>query len=214
MTFRWKLAQFFEIRWWHHYLRNKDVSTYLDWKKAYWRDFLKHAGMEVPLGACVLDAGCGPAGIFMVLDGRQVEALDPLLGQYERELAHFKRTDYPNVRFVESPLESFEPPKLYDWVFCLNAINHVADLKRCFDRLAALTAPGGTIAISVDAHNYPWLKHLFRAIPGDVLHPHQYDLKEYESLLDNKECRIVRTLCLKKEMIFGYYLLVAQKSGI
>lgn len=214
MTFRWKLAQYFEIRWWRRYLRDKDVSAYIDWKKTYWHNFLKKAALEVPLGASVLDAGCGPAGIFMVLDGRQVEALDPLLGQYERALAHFRRRDYPGICFVEGALETFEPPTLYDWVFCLNALNHVANLEHCVDRLAALTAPGGTLVISVDVHNHLWLKRLFRAFPGDVLHPHQHDLKEYGHLLEHCGCKVVKTLCLKKEEIFSYYLLVVQKSGI
>lgn len=210
MTFRWRLAQFFEIRWWRHYLGNKDKSAYLDWKKTYWRDFLQKAGIEVPLEATVLDAGCGPAGIFIALDKQLVDALDPLLSQYEAQLPHFRRADYPNVHFVECLLEVFDPAKSYDLVFCLNAINHVADLERCFDRLVALTTPGGMVAVSVDAHNHAWLKGLFRAFQGDVLHPHQLGLKEYEALLTRRDCQIERRIPIKKSVIFTYYLLIAR----
>ena len=209
MAFRWQLAQFFEIRWWRRYLRNKDHGVYTAWKKAYWRDFLAKTGLEVPLNARVLDAGCGPAGIFMMFNKQQVDALDPLLGLYERQLPHFRRSDYPNVRFFESRLEAFETKTIYDLVFCVNAINHVADLDLCLDRLVALVAPGGKIVMSVDAHNYPCLKRLFRFFPADILHPHQYGLKEYEALLVERGCKIERVLSLKKELIFTYYLLVA-----
>jgi len=210
-SFRWRIAQFFEIRWWQRYLRSKDKWTYLNWKLAYWRDFLTKSGIKITSDAKILDAGCGPAGIFLLPVGGSTDAFDPLLGEYERLLPHFQQSDYPHVRFFESALETFSPPIQYDVVFCLNAINHVADIDQCFDQLVLFTRPSGTLTVSVDAHNYGWLKRIFKAFPGDILHPHQYDLKEYTAMLTQRGCRIDGTILIKKEWIFNYYLIVATK---
>ncbi len=211
MSLRWKIAQFFELRWWLRYLSDKDKTTYLDWKKAYWRQFLSETGLNLPTGAKVLDAGCGPAGIFTILSDCQVDAVDPLINSYQQRLPHFNATDYLHTRFFAQTIESFYPDATYDFVFCLNALNHVADLQQSLDRLAAWTIPGGVLVISVDAHHYPILKRIFQLIPGDILHPHQYDLREYEGMLQHRGFSIEKRDCLKQDLIFDYWRLVATR---
>ena len=214
MTFRWKIAQAAEIRWWQGYLKNKPTTDYAVWKTKYWQDLLAEIGLESKNteGGKILDAGCGPAGIFMIFKNQDVDALDPLLDEYAAKLPHFRTENYPNVQFFSQPLESFSDKKdIYDTVFCLNAINHVADLQRAFDVLVDATKAGGTLVVSIDAHNYGFLKTIFQALPGDVLHPHQFDLAEYSTMLTSRGCRIERTLLKKAEFIFNYYVLVATK---
>jgi 2-polyprenyl-6-hydroxyphenyl methylase/3-demethylubiquinone-9 3-methyltransferase len=158
----------------------------------------------------VLDAGCGPAGIFLLPEGAATDAFDPLLEEYERLLPHFCRSDFPRVRFFQATLEDFASDRpYYDLVFCLNAINHVADIGRSMDRLVTLTRPGGRLVISVDAHNHGWLKWLFRRFPGDLLHPHQYDLSEYTAMLTGRGCSVERVVVHKREWIFSYCVVVA-----
>jgi 2-polyprenyl-6-hydroxyphenyl methylase/3-demethylubiquinone-9 3-methyltransferase len=222
VNLRWRIAQFFEIRWWQRYLARRDKTTYLAWKRRYWENFLQKSGLEIPPDVSVLDAGCGPAGIFIILENQMTDALDSLLERYEISFPHFRRSDYPQVRFFSQALETFgstidsvgvtvsHPDTYsYDIVFCLNALNHVADLPRCLDRLAALTKPGGTLAVSIDAHNYAWLKRLFRLAPADILHPHQYDLEEYQAMLTIRGFQIEKSVLIKKGAIFNYCLLVA-----
>ena len=209
--FRWRIAQFFEILWWKNYLGNKDKATYLAWKTDYWRSFLQKSEIDLPNHATILDAGCGPAGIFTILTNYRTDAVDPLLGQYETALPHFSKSDWPHVRFFESTLEDFAPQHQYSTVFCLNAINHVIDIDQCLDQLAAFTAKDGVLALSIDAHNHTWIKRLFRLLPGDILHPHQYDLAEYESMTVRRGFVVERTILIKKEWIFNYYLIVARK---
>ena len=211
MNLRWRVAQFFEIRWWRRYLSRVDKADYLAWKRWYWQDFLQKSGLVLFPCAKVLDAGCGPAGIFTILEQQTVDAVDPLLHRYEKSLPHFRRSDYPQVRFFNAPLENFSPGKTYDFVFCLNAINHVADMQQCFDRLATLTKPRGTLAVSIDAHNFVWLKRLFRLMPADILHPHQYDLAEYRAMIAGRGFEVGNGILIKKGAIFDYYLLVANK---
>ena len=167
MTFRWKIAQAAEIRWWQRYLKNKPTADYAVWKTDYWQKLLAEIGLS-DLNTeggqkSILDAGCGPAGIFMIFKKQKVDALDPLLDEYEAILPHFKKSFYPNVQFYSQPLESFDKQDVYDAIFCLNAINHVADFARCFDILVAAAKKGGQLIVSIDAHNFLLLKHIFHA---------------------------------------------------
>lgn len=218
MTFRWKIAQAAEIRWWQNYLKNKSTTEYAEWKTQYWEKLLNETGLSslndtetLAKSLRILDAGCGPAGIFMIFKKQQVDALDPLLDEYEAKLPHFKKSLYPNVTFLSQPLETFVIRNEYDTVFCLNAINHVADLDKCFDILVNAVKSGGYLVVSIDAHNYGLLKTLFQTIPGDILHPHQYDLQEYNEMLTARGCIIEKTILKKKEFIFNYYILVLRK---
>lgn len=209
MNFRWRLAQFWEIRWWRWYLQHKDMATYLDKKARYWEGLLEQCDLNLSGEEAILDAGCGPAGIFMILRGQPLVAIDPLLSAYQTQLAHFDPADYPQVQFQTTSLEAHEPDHPLDVIFCCNVINHVANLHQSLDRLKTWLKPGGTLILSVDVHHYSWLKPLFRAIPGDLLHPHQHDLKDYQNLLMERGFSIEKSTLLKSGGIFDYYLIKA-----
>lgn len=209
MNWKWKLAQAAEIRWWKSYLRKQTPADYLRNKKDYWRRVIDQAGIDLPVAARVLDAGCGPAGIFTVLDQQEVDAVDPLLEQYQDQLPHFEPEDYPQVTFIPRALENYEPGKTYDLVFCLNAINHVADIRIALDRLIDCLGKDGRLWISIDAHRSAQLEWLFRRIPADILHPHQYTLAGYERLLTERGLQIGQRIRLKPGKIFDYVLLSA-----
>jgi 2-polyprenyl-6-hydroxyphenyl methylase/3-demethylubiquinone-9 3-methyltransferase len=94
-------------------------------------------------------------------------------------------------------------------IFCINAINHVYDIEKGFDRLSELCSVNGTIILTVDAHNFAIFKYCARMIPIDILHPHQYDLKEYKSHLETRNFKIRHVQQLKKGFFFNHYLIVA-----
>lgn len=229
---KWRLAQSLEIRWWKRYLRKQSVQEYLEKKKAYWHRVLEQCSIQPSaISGKILDAGCGPAGIFTILNTQEVTAIDPLLQQYEANLSHFDPQWYPNVTFQAQKIETLSQANHYDWIFCLNAINHVEDIELAMDRLvnvrrnegvkeSELTEPTGIrklskprakILLSIDVHKYTFLKWLFRLIPGDALHPHQYDLKEYRTMLEKRGCVIEREVILKKGTIFDYVALIATR---
>lgn len=213
-TIKWKLAQSIELKWWKNYLGDKNPAEYAIWKKNYWLNLLaKTSSISIEAGMDILDCGCGPAGVFMALpDNVNIDAEDPLLNDYENNLAHFKRSLYPVVNFYAEPLEDFEPQKKYDLIFCMNAINHVSDINFCYDKLCSMLKQNGKLVITIDAHNHSFFKHLFRAVPGDVLHPHQYDLDEYNYFLESRNLSLLQTEKLKSEFFFNHYLQVAEKK--
>ncbi|MEZ4988651.1 MAG: class I SAM-dependent methyltransferase [Saprospiraceae bacterium] len=209
-SLRWKIAQWFEIRWWQRYLAPKDKKHYLQSKRAYWQRILQAAGLS-PLAGRVLDAGCGPAGIFMALPACEVTAFDPLLSEYETRLAHFSRADYPWVNFHTATLEAFQNPLPFPLVCCLNAINHVDDWHLGMQQLARHTQAGGMLLLGIDVHNYRGLRSIFRLFPGDILHPHQHDREDYLLHLQALGFEVIATQTLKKGFIFDYWLITARK---
>lgn len=211
MYMRWQAAQYLEIRWWKHYLHSKGVSDYLAWKTEYWRAFLERHQLHVPPDATVLDAGCGPAGIFTILPNHEVTALDPLLNKYRDTLPHFDPVHYPNVQFVSGRIEELSDHERFDLIFCLNAINHVEDIEQSLDNLLRALRPGGQLALSVDVHNTSILKWLFRLFHIDVLHTHQHSLSDYKAMLAARNCSLTRVARHHRQFIFSYYLLNVTK---
>lgn len=215
MILRWKIAQWFELQWWRGYLRKKDKAEYLAWKKNYWNNLLDKIAGQVKIKPTdsVVDLGCGPAGVFIALSLNKITAVDPLLEEYEKQTLFFKRSDYPDVKFVKSTIEDFDSAGAkYDVVCCMNAINHVHNMTRGFEKLREFCAENGTIVVSIDAHNFSFFKYLFRIIPGDILHPHQYSLKEYACFLNKGGWQVSQPVLLNHEFFFDHYVLLAKKQ--
>lgn len=209
---RWKIAQWFEERWWNRYLADKQPDDYLGWKKGYWLNFLKQVDVAPPSEASILDAGCGPAGIFTVLIGNAVTATDPLIERYEKSLAHFQKSRYPWVEFHPTPIEEIGFHAKFDVVCCLNVINHVKDIELSYDNLIRALKQHGTLIMSIDSHNFWFPRLFFRLLPFDILHPHQYSLNEYENALTKRGMHVERSIKMKSGFLFDYYALVATKN--
>ncbi|MBK7150078.1 MAG: hypothetical protein IPH78_15060 [Bacteroidetes bacterium] len=117
--YRWKIAQWFELRWWKRYLKKKDKAQYLDWKRNYWQQLLKMVAdvLVIHPDLKVCDLGCGPAGIFIALPDNSITAVDPLLEVYEKQTGFFLPADYPNTRFVCIRWKSLRPLPLLTLCF-------------------------------------------------------------------------------------------------
>lgn len=212
-TWKWKLAQTLEYKWWQNYLKKKDTQEYLQWKIYYWQNILLdiYKYLDLSVNSYVLDAGCGPAGIFMSLKGNMVTAIDPLLDKY-KDLPHFQPEKFTWTQFKNIPIEALNETEKYDVIFCMNAINHVNNIGVCYDNLIQALKPNGYLVVSTDAHKHAFLKKIFQLIPGDMLHPVQLDIKEYDAFLTNRNLKIIKTILQKEEKIFDYYITIAQKK--
>ena len=211
-SLKWKVAQIAEFGWWKKYLHGKDVETYLSWKKKYWKDFLQKCKIDIPKEKSILDAGCGPAGMFMILDENQVIALDPLLDKYE-DIAHFSSKNYSFASFINGRLEDFNFGKKFDLIFCLNAINHVASLDSSMDALMLHLAEDGQLVLSVDVHQYALVKRIFRLFPGDILHPQQHTTQNYLDKFTALGLGISHYFEMDAKWPFKYTCWVLKKAG-
>jgi 2-polyprenyl-3-methyl-5-hydroxy-6-metoxy-1,4-benzoquinol methylase len=215
MNIKWEIAQYLEIRWWNRYLKNKTANDYLKWKKDYWKGFLQQIqlGNELLENKNILDAGCGPTGIFCLLDslGCSITAIDPLFGKY-RDLQHFRPGKYQNTRFLKVGLEEFRDEGGFDLIFCLNVINHVRSLDKAIGNLYKLLKPGGQLIISMDVHRFLLFKKILQLLPLDIMHPHQFGLREYRCMLEDAGFNILQNIGIKKSRIFNYHCIVAIKN--
>lgn len=211
-TLRWRIAQWLEIRWWQNYLAKQNPEKYRTQKADYWQRLLAALQIKMKPKERVLDAGCGPAGVFLVMDQQETVAVDPLLEQYEEQLAHFSPAFYPEVQFHSLPLEDFQSEQAFDTIFCLNAINHVNDWDLGLDRLTEAAQLGTRLVLGIDVHNHRLLRFIFKALPGDVLHPHQHDRADYHEALAKRGWKIDREHTWSKGFIFDYWLVVAEKT--
>jgi len=214
-SLRWEIAQWFELKWWKNYLKDKNTIEYLEYKRNYWKNLLEDIS-EINTNQNqkkILDIGCGPAGVYMIFNNHKVTAVDPLIERYEQSLDHFNQKKYPNVEFIPTTFETFQCKDKYDIIFCLNAINHFQDINRSLDKISDLLMPNGIYVESIDAHNYSVLKKIFKIISVDILHPHQYDIDDYKSMLSERSMTILKLVKIKKRVLFDYYLIVARKSN-
>jgi 2-polyprenyl-6-hydroxyphenyl methylase/3-demethylubiquinone-9 3-methyltransferase len=211
---KWRLAQNLEIRWWKRYLTGKDKSAYYEWKRNYWLNALNELKEFVPKlsGLHIADVGSGPAGIFTILNDNTVDAIDPLIDSYKNSISIFITEDFPWVNFVNQDLENWTPEKKYDVIFCLNAINHVENIYQGYRNLYNALKPGGILVISTDAHRWNLLKWIFNLLPGDMLHPQQFNLEDYRLMLNREHFTIHGEVCLHKGVIFSHYVQVARKG--
>ena len=214
-TLRWRLAQYLEGRWWRRYLRAKSPDTYLAEKNEYWARTLRQLDWQPVAGRKVLDAGCGPAGLFIHLhDTESVTALDPLLANYEANLEIFSRRRYPDVTFHHQPLEqTLAGNPSFEAIYCFNAINHVEDWEVAMDRLAGYAGPGARMILTSDVHRHALLLPIFKLLPGDALHPQQHAAAAYRNALTGRGWKIDREVELRREFIFSYRAWVCTYAG-
>ncbi len=213
-SWKWNLAQKLEFNWWKGYLKKSNKEDYINFKRQYWKEFLKSIGIEFKdlKGLTIYDIGCGPAGIFTIFEQSNVMAIDPLLDQYNAKLSIFQKSNYPWVQFHESIIETFKFNQQADIVFCLNVINHVIDIPTTLLNLNRANKLNGEFIVSTDAHNFKLLKWVFQLLPGDVLHPHQYSKEEYRIFIENAGFSISEEICIKRSFIFSYIVFKATKS--
>lgn len=206
------MAQYFEIRWWKRYLNGKSPAAYFQWKRDYWSNFLEKWQIRPLPGQRVLDAGCGPAGIFMEMESNDVDAIDPLYNAYKARFPELFTFYRPNVHFHNAQIEAYSAPQPYDFIYCLNCINHVQNMENALQNLYALGAPNATLILTTDAHNYAFLKFIFSLVPGDILHPHQYMIDQYCQKTANAGWQVTAVHPIQKEGIFTYFLITAIKA--
>lgn len=214
MKLRWKIAQFAEHWWWKLYMRKKDTTSYIAWKKNYWNQLLQSIAVYHKPNAAhnIADLGCGPSGIAWVLQHAHITAIDPLMLQYKNNFPQLIQQYPTHTRFITSSIEQYEPDSLFDTVYCINAINHTYSLHESIQNIANMVKEQGTVILSTDCHKHTLLRTLFTMIPGDILHPHQYTQDQYATLLQHYGFAIEHEQILLSGVIFNYVVYVLRKK--
>lgn len=109
-------------------------------------------------------------------------------------------------------IEHFCKADYFDVVFCINAINHVQDIRSCLHNLWYCLKPGGLCIMTADTHKYHLLRTGMQNIPIDVLHPYQYTCKDYEHIFIDSCWEIAHSLVMKKGYLFDYRVWLLRKA--
>ena len=107
--------------------------------------------------ADVLDVGCG-VGTFSFIASQQFRSVVGVDGS-ETMIAEARQrgAGYPNVTFRTGRLETLhEEQAPVSLVLCSSVIEYVEDFDQAIDALAALTAPGGHLIVSVPNSRSPY----------------------------------------------------------
>ena len=115
--------------------------------------------LEVRPGDTVLDCGCGEGFytlIFSELFDCRVHALD-----YSRDLVGRARewvSQKDRVRFHVGDVTALPfPDEAFDRIVCTEVLEHIPDHAKAVSELHRVLKKGGTLAVTVPNHNYPFL---------------------------------------------------------
>jgi SAM-dependent methyltransferase len=133
--------------------------------------------LKLPLGARILDAGCGTGGNLAMLSRfGQVDAME--LDDQARQMANAKGI----ARVLSGRLPDKVPyqQEQFDLIALLDVLEHVEDDRNTLRCLGSLLKPGGYLLISVPAFPFLWSAH------DDVhYHKRRYFLDALKAKLEN-----------------------------
>lgn len=113
---------------------------------------LTTAGLEPSSlsGKNILDAGCGTGekSCYFSYYGARVTAIDLCEASLQKGKTLAEKFNLP-VEFIHGDIARFATAKTFDHIFCLGVLHHTSDPYRCFQGLADLCRPGGTITLGL-----------------------------------------------------------------
>jgi 2-polyprenyl-3-methyl-5-hydroxy-6-metoxy-1,4-benzoquinol methylase len=141
----------------------------------------------------VLNVGCGSGELSCLLAsaGHQVVGLDP--DPTYIQLARDRAGDrYPGSEFLVSSIEDYSGPGEFDAAVSTDVLEHIADDRTAFERMAALVRPGGLILATVPAGQW-----LFGHHDEQLGHYRRYSKRAVRALVSE-------TCTVKRLRYFGF----------
>jgi 2-polyprenyl-6-hydroxyphenyl methylase/3-demethylubiquinone-9 3-methyltransferase len=166
-----KLAQFYD-RYWQ---RPDEMSSDHGLENGPRRALLRSALAELPAGAAVLDAGCGPGDFSAWIAGLGYRAVGVDLSS--AVVAH-ARARHPGISFHAAELEQGLPfaDGSFAAAWCSEVLEHLFDVHAALAELNRVLQPGGLLVLTTpyhglaknliitlkgfDAHYNPYLSHI------------------------------------------------------
>jgi ubiquinone/menaquinone biosynthesis C-methylase UbiE len=104
-------------------------------------------------GKRILDVGCGPHGGIIGFTGAEKYGVDHLVHEYRRigYPLDDHGVEYRNAKSERLPFQN----GFFDAVLCVNALDHVDDLKKTLFEIARVLKPGGSFIAQVNFHARP-----------------------------------------------------------
>jgi SAM-dependent methyltransferase len=148
------VKSFYEANPFPNYDEFDDIASLID--KARNGVFARLLDEQIPIGANILDCGCGTGQLsnFLSIRHRTVFGADMCLNSLRLGQAFKDRNGLKSVLFLQMNL--FRPvfaAEAFDLVICNGVLHHTADPRGGFESIAKLVRPGGYIIIGL-YHKY------------------------------------------------------------
>ncbi len=114
--------------------------------------FLRAIQRSTPVGAKVLDFGCGPGVIALAIArlGYEVLGMDGASGMVNAARARAETLHLKNARFEHIEVSQFNPAVgSFDAVVCSSVIEYIEDDSGLLNKLITVLRPGGHLFVSV-----------------------------------------------------------------
>jgi 2-polyprenyl-3-methyl-5-hydroxy-6-metoxy-1,4-benzoquinol methylase len=139
-----------EVGFWRRCFVDEEGGNAEKYLHRRWNDYRADAGLlwseiekEVGLG---LDLGCGLVST-LGFKGTPIVAVDPLLFEYDKIFSY--RSPWVNYR-AEDGEELSSPANSFDYVWCINVIDHTPNPERMVSEIRRVLKPGGHLYFSVN----------------------------------------------------------------
>jgi ubiquinone/menaquinone biosynthesis C-methylase UbiE len=205
MARSWTEAQERERAFWARIYveRQPDIQTYMPVRPEVAIDFtaltlgrhrLELAALD---GKTIADIGCGPYGIlYGILHAPRPFAhppvligVDPLIDFYVSDIGMLRPGDQLQLHQAQAENLPIADDSC-DFVFCVNALDHMEHPARCVDELHRIMKPGGVCGISLHTVTRPFspAHRLLKYV--DSNHPHHFTLGRVRALLAKRFARV------------------------
>jgi hypothetical protein len=180
-----------------------DMHEWVEVRRDTWArliDYLMRQGL-VNRPRKTLDIGGKGTAIFLALKDGERYAVDPVYQDLFQVHPFLRELDeYQGVNFLAMPVEEVATVDRFESIFCINVLDHMADLKTIAGKIEGLLAPSGTLVVIVDCYADRAVRNLVRWFDVDLPHPHHFLTQDIPLLFS-------RLALLKQDpAIFGLFL--------
>ena len=178
----------------------EDMREWVEVRRDTWTrlmDYLTREGL-INSPKRTMDIGGKGTTIFLALRDGERYAVDPVyrdLFQVHPFLRELK--EYQGVNFLAAAVEDTTIDQPFDTIFCINALDHVAEVDAIIAKMEELLAPSGTLVLVVDCYADRAVRNLIRWFDVDLPHPHHFLAEDILSLFSRFQLRKQDPLCFR-----------------
>lgn len=213
---RWIAAQQYEEKTW---IENFHLGD--DWNNWWKEKFDSYSIIEKHFGDGELDAlevGCGPFTNVRLIEEcvyniKSITCSDPLIETYKK-LPCWIRNNVNRIKTNSDQLENLVfNDESFDLVVCINVLDHVEDVEKCFTEMKRVLKPNGLLILGQDLTDWEKRKDPNPEQDQDQGHPIRVN-EEYcrEKLTDLKELKFDVVESRNKDAHYGCLCYIGKKE--